>query len=212
MTAAIKKFIGEVVLDCQDHGITFTFSRDEKVSAPGEGPELASCGFFEGNDKILTCSRVTSWLWTLIHEYNHMQQWKEDAWWFSDEAASMWQDFWDWLEKKVELSPEQVQKTVKAIIACERNCEERVISMITSTQKRLGIGKRAYIKQANAYLAFYALVVEKQSWYTKTSPSQSLRLQALVPANRIISVEEALNPSKKFRKTCLEECFNTSAP
>lgn len=206
---AKDRMILEIVKCCVKNGINLNFSKGERVRGPDEDEgTLGTHGYFCHEDKTLAVGAGNrGWFLILLHEYCHLQQYLEGAKWFDDEYINSLDDsFWDWLAGDVELDKQKLIELATCYIECEADCERRTVELIRKN-KGLNINAQRYTRGANSYLMFYGALLTTRKWYTKESPASSSRLFNMMPANRFITTEEALNPTEKYMKILMEECY-----
>jgi hypothetical protein len=105
------------------------------------------------------------WFFTFLHESCHMNQFIENCpeWSnFNIDDIDCLDVLFKWLDFKIELNQEQLNKYINNIIVLERNCEQRAIDKIKKFKLPLDIV--LYTKQANAYIYFYEALKTTRSW------------------------------------------------
>lgn len=162
MNKKIKDFIKMVRKDCEEHGVTLCLSRMPYVK---HSDGISTNGFFDDEPElelaVATGKNDELWFPTLVHEYCHMQQWKEkDPLWEAEESE---EDIFEWINGNIELTDKKLSKLVNEARALELDCEKRTVEMIKKHD--LGIDIDHYIKKANAYLLFWTYLKESRQWY-----------------------------------------------
>ena len=204
---AREKFISKIALRCVNNDITFVLSATETVKALEESDDLLSVGYFDENLKRLeVATKNNTWFKTLVHEYNHLEQFLDKkSHWVTEEHGECVDDFWHWLEGERELNLERITQCTKELIKCERDCEQKTID-IFKKYRSLGVNTRLYTRQANAYLSFYGYILQNKVWY-KNTPCGFYKIANMMPANYLVSVEQALYPSEKYLNLVKNLCF-----
>jgi hypothetical protein len=161
----IDKILLRIIKKCIKLGITLNLSQEKSV----DNGDLECSGYFDDEEMVLAVAMdypTEEWLYTLIHEYNHMLQW--------DEQCLQWRDSYIgetdvnelidlWLEHKIELNKNQVHDYFQRSLNLELDCERRTIAMMLSE----GVldDPATYVKKANAYVLFYHAVAARRKWY-----------------------------------------------
>jgi hypothetical protein len=168
-------------------------------------------GYFDEDQAefvVATGGNTELWLSVFVHEYMHFRQ--------SQAATAAWtaklaggacpqQAFDAWLSHVVEMTPEQLLSAVGLILAMERECETMALAMLSGTPE-LPLDPSWYTRAANVYLGFYGVVMQTRRWYVRSPYSRPEPL-ALVPGDRLLTVEEAMHPSQEFESAIRETCF-----
>lgn len=115
------------------------------------------------------------------------------------------QAFDAWLAGVVEMTPQQLRAAVGLILAMERECETMALAMLSRTPE-LPLDPFWYARAANVYLGFYGVVMQSRRWYVRSPYSRPDPL-ALVPGDRLLTVEEAMAPSAAFVEAIRETCY-----
>jgi len=179
MNIAWQRLIGEVAEDCAKHSIAFVLANKRRV---GGNMETGSMGYFDDVDRILTVAarnKQEEWFRVLIHEWMHMQQWKEGMFLKSD--LKSYTDLWDWVEKRKELTKTRRDKVVDRALHIEHDAEARTVALVRQRSVFLNIDPDDYAKKANTYLYFYEVVRRYQTWYKKP-PYMVPEIVELMPA------------------------------
>lgn len=92
----------------------------------------------------------------LIHEYCHFLQWKTDRQ-FWDSTLKTYDVLFDWIaDSNLNTSEEELNQSLRDILAIEHNCEKRVLKLI-KLNPIAGFDTDKYIRAVNAYLWSYHL-------------------------------------------------------
>lgn len=137
-------------------------------------------------------------LGTLLHEFNHAEQWAEGNWFW--EQTSKADDIWNALKGK-KVANQAVKWGIQRDM--EADCERRTVRLI----KELGadIEIDAYCQAANAYLHFYNLLAETKRWFAKGKSPYEIP-EILAQCNKTIDKDFSKTPAK-LRKALLEHCY-----
>lgn len=167
-----------------------------------------SCEFVvaTGGDTALSLS-------VFLHEYCHFRQSQSEteAWTAKLPGGCCPQQAFDaWLAGVVEMTPEQLRAAVGLVLAMERECET-MARVLLSQIEEIGLDRWWYTKAANVYLGWYGVVMQTRRWYDR-SPYSSAEPMRLVPGDRLLSVEEAMDPSAEFAAALRQTCYVTPPP
>ena len=166
----VSVFLDDVADTAEGYGVDLVLSPDRSVDLESDHP----CnGYFEtdGDDECpvlaVACGQpLENWLLVLIHESCHMDQWIEgDPVWTDNDVdgAEPLEFVMLWVDKKVELSEEQLDRYVGCSRVVELNCERRSVEKIE--KYNLPVNVEEYIQKANAYVFFYTMMKEARKWY-----------------------------------------------
>lgn len=183
-----------IINNCEAYNIKLILSSEDRLR-PKDG--LACTGYYDG-DVLAVASSKDDWWQTLLHEYCHMKQEMDGK--FSDPQPFL--DFDDWLNKKIELSEDDLKKSVRLIQKCELDCEKRVIKLVK--KHKIIFDYKLYIKKANACLWLYEVARRNRSWCNKKSPAQIEEIFNLCPDKFITSLD---NIPAKFEKLFIKYCI-----
>jgi hypothetical protein len=150
----VDKMLLKVMKKCIKLGVTLILSQEKSVDNGG----MECNGYFDDEEMTLAVAMdypTDRWLYTLVHEYNHMLQW--------DEQCRQWRDVYIggtdiyslvdlWLEHKIELNKNQIYDYTQRALNLELDCERRTIAMMS---------KEGLIKDRTDYIKKAA----KRKWY-----------------------------------------------
>ena len=205
MTYQQRKLFNEIVERCVANDVTLTLANSVRVVPPGEAASGACSGVFDEESELLAVAvgkPFLTWLPTLIHEYCHLCQYKDDVYTDDDELHNQ---FWPWLEGKKKLSKAKVEASVKAIVGCELDCERRVLNIIK--RRDLGIDPERYVQRANSYLFFYRAVADKRQWYKKKAPHEVKAIIAMMPTKLFPLKIYLQTPNSKYLRLLEKKVF-----
>jgi hypothetical protein len=160
-----EEFLWYVRKDCEDYEVKFLFSKRTHIKFAHKS---YCSGYFSGDEEgdqpelvITTKPTETEMLCLLVHEWNHMQQWKEQcsAWKKSENQI------FEWYGGEVELTPKQAYKHTMAALNVELDCEMRSAESIILYNLPIDVDK--YTQRANAYVLFYHAALKNRQWSTK---------------------------------------------
>jgi len=200
-----KKFIADIIEDCNKHNITVLLSHEKRVKLPEEDDDAAANGFFCNEDRILAVAAgnpVEQWFWVLLHEYNHFQQWKEKKF-YSDKAIEDESLFWGWLFCDHELTKKILDRVTNRQRACELDCEQRTIKTLKEYPE-IGIDIKIYTQKVNAYLYFYTMVKRRRRWYKK-APYEVKEIINIMPDKLLKNYNRV---PKEYQKLVDKHCFD----
>lgn len=193
-------FIAHVKEECHEHGVKLSFRRGRRVNS---GDNVLCSGYFDDHGmarlSVATGDGLEHWLPVLVHEFCHMQQWKEntEVWRNAKEEK-----LFAWLGGKITLSKRGLMTQFRYARDLELDCERRSVRMIE--RWRLPIDIPAYIKAANAYLAFYAVLRDHQIWYVE-APYRVPQILKIMPA-RFMTKYQLDYPPRQYIDLALHYC------
>lgn len=173
-------------------------------------------GYFDadqGEFVVATGGDTALWLSVFLHEYCHFgqSQRKTDAWEAKLAGGCCPQQAFDaWLAGVVEMTPGQLRDAVGLVLAMERECEGIALHLLARTPE-LPLDRWWYVKAANVYLGWYGVVMQTRRWYDR-SPYSSGTPLGLMPGDRLLTVEEAMNPTPEFEAAIRATCYLTPPP
>lgn len=169
MYSSDKEFVMKAILHLLSEGVKVDLRPESSIyHAGGECSGWYDDGkAFKDSEKgtrelVVACGRE-DWLGVFTHEYCHFTQDLDGM--FSDLDEN---EFWDWLECKREMTPEEVESYMKASRELEADNERRTIEKIK--EYHLSIDIDEYARKANAYCLFYNTVARDRKWCDKAKP------------------------------------------
>jgi hypothetical protein len=113
-----------------------------------------------------------------IHEYCHFLQWKYNRE-FWDSSCEYYDTLFDWIENpQLEVSEENLQKSLETILTIEHDCESRVLKLVELNPIE-NFDKDKYIRAVNSYLWSYH--INKELRKRPKNPIYTERLLASMP-------------------------------
>lgn len=202
---AIDKFLRDLDYICQENAVQIIFTNRNYVKLNG----IKSSGYFDDEKRVLACclkTANTEWLSTLVHESCHLDQWRA--------KSAIWQEFdkhpcnkneWldNWLNKKIELSQDQIAEMCDVTKRMEWDCECKSIEKIK--QYKLKIELDRYLKQSVIYVMFYDFIAKHRKWYKAgKSPCIDEDIIAQIPDNYDLNILPILTPEiEELMKRCI---------
>jgi GNAT superfamily N-acetyltransferase len=153
----LKKMVKE---KCELYGVQFKLGRGKNVAYGG----IQCSGFFDETVPMLavaTGKPSKEYIPVLIHEYNHMEQWRENCpvWSNLGNACGILDA---WLEGK-DYPMVVINDTIDRIIDVELDCERRTVDFMIRYDLPFDVIE--YTKKSNAYVLFYNTIRETRKWY-----------------------------------------------
>lgn len=174
---SISAFLLKELTDCRARGISVVFSPTRTVMVGG----FPTVGWFDEESLHVAIGdwSLNDWLATFVHESCHKDQFVEKVpEWDTMIGTHDANDVLDmWLERAVELSPEQMIAVVDKIQRVELDCEKRSVVKITNNDLPLDVA--LYTRKANVYVWYYRAVMQTRRWVT--APYNNPDLIALAP-------------------------------
>ncbi len=153
------------------HGVELDLAyHREFVVCPATDIEMN--GYFISGRRPKLCvamkKPVSDWLHVLVHESCHMDQWLEGSPLWRDLMVAPWgksalelfcgafRGGKNDTNESIPLSEEDIEDLFGRIVAAERDCEERAVEKIKAYD--LPIDPSEYIRRANAYLWYHAMI------------------------------------------------------
>jgi len=170
-----NEFIAKVAIECIENDVSLKIIQKEIVSGYS--------GWFDSNKKELMCAyKSVSGFETLIHEYHHFLQWKNNPKLWKECEADR-NPFLCWMQGE-EITKNKLTRSFNKAIKLERDCEIKSINFIK--KHGLSVNVERYIKEANAYIFSYHYVKKYRNW-----PSGSIYTKELIDKmpDKILSFE-----------------------
>lgn len=173
MKHIVKDIRKMIAADCKANGVIFKLGRGRKIHYRRMGLGFVA-GYFEDRPEpktlaVAACDNVEEHITVLLHEWNHMQQWKEQVpeWTNLNISDTVSTDslFDDWLGG-TEFTDAEIQHYIDTIVDVEMDCERRTAEYIT--KYNLPINVVEYTQKANAYVLYYNVMRTSRKWWKKT--------------------------------------------
>jgi len=164
-----KVFLKDLRILCKKHGIKLKLIHEKNIPYI-TNKKITVSGYFDtGTDTlaVATNKNPQEWWEILIHESCHLDQYLEDApHWIDQEIETVDSNaLLDlWLNKHIEMTDKQLQKVIKKIIDCERDCDMRSVAKIKKYGLDEFIDIKRYTQKANAYHLSYYAVRKLRKW------------------------------------------------
>jgi hypothetical protein len=205
MDKRIKAFVELVRKECLSLNVEFRITKTKQVD---NGDHCLCSGYFEDDSggsraRLVVAGKHPNWFETLVHEFNHLRQWKEhDPIWLNEHIH-----FWAWVSGETpKLSHRNVVMSVRRLRNLELDCEKRSVRMIR--KYKLPIDIEHYIKGANAYVKFYTLLGKTGAWCTK-STYRTKKIMRYMPT-RFMPERWYRTLDKQFVADVFEHCYSAS--
>jgi len=147
-----------------EHNVSLNITEDEVIDCAGTGVG----GYFQDDEPAVLSLALgaRTWVETLIHEFAHLTQWKDNAeCWLAgtlDDGSDAGSFVDYWYAGHVELNKEQLDRYFAALIWVEHDAEIRALKMIN--KHKIPIDVKIYAQRANAYLLGYHEFRRRRSW------------------------------------------------
>jgi hypothetical protein len=183
-----KPFIASVKRQCKTYGIELVLSPSRNVVLTDDFSQDCS-GYFCDRDKalVVACGKpFQEWVEILIHEFCHMEQWKNDDRW--NKWTDACEKCWSWLSGESIMNKTQLMNVLDVMVELERDCEIRAVEKIKKWNLPISVQK--YVQKANIYLYSYYILPEIKKFptgvhsdpeLTKMSPSTFKKSYRKVP-------------------------------
>ncbi len=164
-----NKFKKDLRALCKKHKIKLKLIHKKMIPYEANNKITVSGYFDTGTDTlaVATDKDKKEWWEILIHESCHLDQFLENSPnWINQEImavdANALLDLW--LYRHIEMTDKQIQKVIKKIIDCERDCDIRAIEKIKKYGLDDVIDLKIYTQKANAYHLSYYAVRKLRKW------------------------------------------------
>jgi len=140
--------------------------------------------FLDDPLELVVATRVlyTTFLSTLVHEYSHMEQWRDKSKYYV-QGYRGW-DSWDimnrWLQGH-EFKRTTINRSINVIRNCEVDCERRAIKNIKKFNIPVNI--KSYCQKANVYIYFHNYIKKTRVWDCKKEPNDCPQILKAMPDN-----------------------------
>ena len=169
-----NELVNIVRSECKANGVNLYLGSGKSVQY---NRSVRVNGFFDFDTKIpkLACATGRpNWELVLVHELNHMLQWKEDC--------KVWRNYCATTGNMIERAisgkstdSNKLKKDSMITLLMEHDCERRSHAML----KKLGYPKTKlteYVQKANAYSLFYLYVAKHKKWYSIGKEPYNLKI------------------------------------
>ncbi len=171
-------------------------------------------GYFADGDEdgcpiLAIATGNSTWAQTLIHEFNHFQQWQDraDVWTAGklpdgtngSDLITLWYDGF------VELTEEHLDLYFAPILAVELDCEIRAVDMIQDLD--LPFDVKQYTREANAYLLGHAELRRRRQWFTPgIAPYRVPAILDVMPTD-FVTHSYTTEPLPEHMQRLFDPCF-----
>lgn len=159
-----------VMGDCRRHGVKLVLSAQEYLDDKTVGwfSAVPNTKIDEHELVIATGRPIDDWMPTLLHEYNHMQQWLEDPVLFARRDVLEGKVF-EWIDHKIELTDVEADEACIEAARLELDAEKRTVQLIKDWAITDIIDPVVYAQKGVAYGNFYKAVRRFRKWYRPDS-------------------------------------------
>lgn len=173
---SIATFLASEISDCEKRDIEVVLVPAPTVRSGG----IECVGWFDESVLQVAIDRpATDWLSTFVHESCHKDQFVEKAAaWDTKIGGHDACDILDmWLERTIELTPDQLTNVIDKVQRCELDCERRSVRKMIDNE--LPIDAELYTRMSNIYVWFYRTLPLTRRWVV--APWRNPKLLELVP-------------------------------
>ena len=166
----VESFLFDLSLEVSRQGGHLLLTDREYVRHPKSG--IMMNGYYSSGRPrklvVATKKKFTSWLPVLVHESCHLDQDLEGSTVWRDLIVAPWQKdahelIFEAIQKPEEFDDGDLSDFIRRVQAVERDCEERAVAKIDLWN--LPIDEEEYIRRANSYLWYFAMLPELRMWY-----------------------------------------------
>jgi len=200
----VRELISMVRAECKKYGIACKIKNVKYLKVDG----LACSGFFDPDEKVLevaTGRPFKEWIYTFMHEYNHLVQWanKEKVWtdcMMGRKDSSEILD--DWLNGKNHRYS-TVKKAIDKIIMVEYDCEKKTVAL--AKKLKFPLDTAEYTQKALSYVYFYHQVLARRKWSKPMrGPYRIKSVWSKMPRSFKV---DPLNKEEILKKYNFDKCF-----
>jgi len=197
ITPELQAFFVGVESRARKHGVECVFRQASQLPYPNTSTLVD--GYFVDTPRrtfaVAMGKPLEQWLPVYVHESSHMDQYLEgSAAWKERCISGTMIESLDvihlWIDRKIELTAEQLADYVRRARNVEWDCERRSADKIA--QFALPIDHRDYIRRANSYLYFYTATKELRFWPRSLSDVYIYCPAVFLPADKYEYVPLAL--------------------
>jgi hypothetical protein len=163
---AYQNFVTDTLATAKSNGITIRCDSNLYI---GDDDQFKCTGYFYSGKRELALSDnhaggIHNWMRIFIHESARMDLWLQDKKFWKDniKGAGIYFDF---LEKKINLPPEEMEDCIQNVMTLELECQNRGIEKIRKYNLPLNINE--YKKKVNDYLCMITYCAEKRRLYNR---------------------------------------------
>lgn len=174
----INDFLLKELEDCRARKIDVLLSPTATIACGN----FETTGWFDEESLHVAIDRpLSEWLSTFVHESCHKDQFVEGVpAWDTKIGGHDAVDILDmWLDRLIELSPEQMAPVIAKVQGVELDCEIRSVKKMTDYG--LPIDLNVYTQKANAYIWFHQTLPITRRW--TVAPYNDPKLLALMPSH-----------------------------
>lgn len=163
-----KAFMAHMKRVCLANEVSFRPVSNSYVIMTVGRTRLRCAGYFAANSStgpvlsFATELPFKTWFRVAIHEFGHLEQWLED---FQPSTGDLRRKFWQWLNNNIELTPEEIRVSVKAVRDREYDAEKRTLAAIE--KYKLPLDPIDAAKHMNWYLYSFQYAATFRFWVGK---------------------------------------------
>ena len=176
---------------------------------------IESCGGYfcdgdeDGESVLAIATGNNTWAETFMHEWNHFQQWQDNA------------DVWTagqlpdgthgadlitlWYGGHIELTEEHLDIYFTPILDVELDCEKRTVDMIVDLDLPFDVA--LYTRQANSYLLGHSELRRRRQWFTPgVAPYRIPAILDAMPSDYVTHTYTT-EPLPSYLQALYDPCF-----
>jgi hypothetical protein len=154
-----QKLLKLVREDCKANNIRFFLGRGHYLRLG----KMKCNGYFDNAIATLAvASKLPNFPLILVHEYSHMQQWKEDCKEWQAYNNCIHGPLWEFDITPTPSLQKNRDHAADVTMWLERDCEIRSLELLLAYKYKY---PETYIQKANAYTIFYLFVAKHSKWY-----------------------------------------------
>jgi hypothetical protein len=161
----LNVYLEDLKTICADNNIRLELSPEPFVTFSDGG--IKCNGYFDDTIRTLACAMgkdISQWLFILIHESSHMDQFFEqvEAWTNNNNGMG---NVDKWING-ASIDNDLIESDIKASMECELDCEKRTVEKLKKYDLGDIIDIENYIQKSNAYILFYLWMKKNRKWYS----------------------------------------------
>jgi hypothetical protein len=197
----IKVFVDKVKRGCESSNFDVILSQDQFIHYGS----IKFSGLCDVDKKFIAVATGTSqwkkWASTLVHEYCHFNQFKDQTQIYKNMCGNK---FLDWVDNRVNLTPYQIYSHYKDVHRSEFDCELRALKVIE--EENLPIDVEEYKISVNIHMYLYSMMKNLRKPF-KNSGYSVPEVRECVPHGKLLSLNEYDNIPPDVQNIMLKNCF-----
>jgi hypothetical protein len=165
-------FIGFALSELEAHQVKVILSEELQVFSDN----FYSAGYFDNDPPTFAVALgkpFNDWFLVFIHEFCHFRQFIEQPEEFN-RLCSHIDLLFQWVDKQIDLSEEQIRTYSADALFLEYDCEKRVLNNLHHFGIEHLVNAKEYAQKANSYFNFYNYVAQHRTWYVGGKEPYSL--------------------------------------